>query len=358
MESERKMATIIDYLKLRRLVDTLYDVQDVRMRTANRLRVFPKETREVHVKPLMEEEKNLTDEIQLMLDDIPIYQQYLGHVKGIGPRIAGMIISQTMIRFVDVEKDEFKRMAKIMEEDGSLVGVPYSKQQILLAIKTKGGNYKIPTIRGIGAFDTVSKYWAWWGVGMVKIDGRWYPQKRWGLKSFEKAFGRKPIRNEEIDELKINYNPKMKTLAWKIGNQYIMIHGGHREIYDHFHDKYASTRIRLVEDKWVPLGTCPQWDACKTKLKKVEKPSCAGHVVAMSKRATVKFFIADLWEFWRRMEGLPVREPYVLEKMGHTTRLKSPPLEKDKVKDEPPKEGEEEENEEEEDEEERDEEEE
>ncbi|GAG99938.1 unnamed protein product, partial [marine sediment metagenome] len=31
------------YLELRSLVDVLYDVQDVRMRTANRLRVMPKE---------------------------------------------------------------------------------------------------------------------------------------------------------------------------------------------------------------------------------------------------------------------------------------------------------------------------
>lgn len=337
------MATIVDYLKLRRLVDTLYDVQDVRMRTANRLRVFPKETREVHVKPLLEEEKKLTDQIQAILDDMPIYQQYLGHIKGIGPRIAGMIISQTMIRFVEVDGAEFKKIAKIVEEGGDLVGIPYDKQQILLAVKTKGGNYKIPTIRGIGAFDTVSKYWEWWGVGMVKIDGKWYPQKRWGVKSFEKQFGRKPT----VEELKVNYNPKMKTLSWKIGNQFIKIHGGHRDIYDHFHDKYAATRIRLVDGKWVPLGTCSQWDACKAKLTKALKPTCAGHVVGMSKRATVKFFIADLWEFWRRMEGLPVRDPYVLEKLGHTTRLKSPPLEKYKVKDEPPEEGEEEEGEEE-----------
>jgi len=335
------MVTILEYLKLRRLVDTLYDVQDVRMRTANRLRVFPKETREVHVKPLLGEEKNLTDQIQAMLDELPIYQQYLGHVKGIGPRIAGMIISQTMIKFVEVDGAEFRKMAKTVEEDVPLVGIPYSKQQIQLAIKTKGGNYKIPTIRGIGAFDTVSKYWEWWGVGMVKIDGKWYPQKKWGVKSFEKQFGRKPT----VEELKINYNPKMKTLAWKIGNQFIKIHGGHRDVYDHFHDKYAATRIQLVkeegkDDRWVPTGTCPQWDACKAKLTKALKPTCAGHVVGMSKRATVKFFIADLWEFWRRMEGLPVRDPYVLEKLGHTTRMKSPMLEKYKVKDEPPEEGE------------------
>ncbi|MDO9174343.1 MAG: hypothetical protein Q7V62_06020, partial [Actinomycetota bacterium] len=301
------------------------------------------------------EEKNLTDEIQLMLDDMPIYQQYLGHIKGIGPRIAGMIVSQTMIRFVEVDGTEFKRWAKTVESDEPLVGVPYEKQQILLAVKTKGGNFRIPTIRGIGAFDTVSKYWEWGGIGMVLIDGRWYPQKRWGVESFEKKFGRKPIRNKNLDELKINYNPKMKTLAWKIGNQFIKIHGGHRDIYDHFHDKYAPTRIQLssLSGKWEPLINdgvhgCPQWDTCKANLTKAKEPTCAGHVVSLSKRATVKFFIADLWEFWRRMEGLPVREPYVLEKMGHTTRLKSPPLEKYKVKDEPEEEGEEEENEEEE----------
>ena len=167
VEKDIPVLEIEKILELRRLVDVLYDIQDVRIRTANRLRQMPKATRQVYVGPLLSVEANLTSRVEGLLAYFPIYTEFLYNVRGVGPRISGCIIANTMIRFEKVEKDDF---ADLLEKVNSeeFDDLEYSVRQIELAQKTERGGYLIPVIRGIGAFATVSKFWWWWGLG-VKI---------------------------------------------------------------------------------------------------------------------------------------------------------------------------------------------
>ena len=75
----------------------------------------------------------------------------------------------------------------------------YTREQLALAQKTDRGDYLIPVMRGIGAFDTVSKYWAWWGLNVQ--DGK-APKRARGST--------------------ITWNAKLRTLAWKIGKQFVL----------------------------------------------------------------------------------------------------------------------------------------
>lgn len=321
-------ASIKDCLELRLLVDVLYDIQDVRMRTENRLRQMPKETSKVYSKPLRDTEDRLTLQIEGNLAKFPIYTDWLYNVKGIGPRISGSIIAQTMIRFVTVEAEEYETMTKshaehdaqtnFASQNGCDTQFPYASQpggdaqsslasqettgtqftcafspeQLELAQKTEKGNYLVPTIRGIGAFDTVSKYWAWWGLDVR--DG--HAPKR--------------IKGENID-----WNPKMRTLSWKIAKQFVMQGDRYRMIYD-------AEKLRLTAERIGEGGElyCPHLAECQAKLTRRDKPACKGHIDAMAKRKSVKLFLSHLWEKWRELEGLPVRQPYVIERMGHTTK--------------------------------------
>lgn len=43
-----------------------------------------------------------------------------------------------------------------------------------------------------------------------------------------------------------------------------------------------------------------------------------GHRDKAAKRYMIKMFIKDLYVIWRTIEGLPVREPYQVEYLGHT----------------------------------------
>lgn len=299
------MNEIERYLNLRRLVDVLYDIQDVRMRTANRLRQMPKSTSKIYVQPFLDMEKNVTQGIDVMLGDIPIYTEFLQHIRGVGPRISGCIVGETMIKFERVLKEEYEEAKSQVNNETQDEGVSqkksetqnpsamFSKEQLRLALKTEKGGYLIPVLRGIGTFSTVSRYWAWWGLHVV--DGHAAKRKR----------------GQEI-----NWNPKMRTLSWKIGKQFVRQGLGYRSIYDREKDRLTELRM--------PLGKCPQYEECKAKLKKRKEPACKGHIHNMAKRKTVKLFLSHLWERWRRLEGLPVRGPYAIEKMGHTTKEDTP----------------------------------
>lgn len=291
--------SIQKYLELRRLVDVLYDVQDVRMRTANRLRQMPKDTVKIYVKPLLDVEKQLTNQIDAMLQDEPVYKEFLGHVRGVGPRISGSIIAQTMIRFERISKEEYeKAMNGLGPTSGvranpclrTISEVRFSEEQLNLAQKTEKGDYLVPTLRGIGAFDTVSKYWAWWGYD---------------------------VRNGEAPKRKkgelVDWNPKMRMLGWKIEKQFVMQGEGYRTIYEKEKERLQTLRPTPQD--------CPNYEKCKAKLKKREQPACKGHIEKMARRKTVKLFLSHLWEKWRQIEGLPVRQPYIIEKLGHTTKI-------------------------------------
>lgn len=320
------MNSFNNYIELRSLVDVLYDIQDVRMRTANRLRIMPKETSKLRVDPLKKLESDLTKQIDAYLQNEPIYTQFLQKVRGIGPRISGSIIAQTMIKFVKITEDEYKVLKKHYKshdnDDTPIVTAspsgndahikvasqnpcdtqekPASQQkndnhlgftleQFNLAQKTANGGYLIPVKRGIEAFDTCSKYWAWWGLHVVN--------------------GASPKRQKGKN---INWNPKMRTLSWKIGKQFVMQGQGYRQIYDKDKDRLTAQRM--------PIGACHKYEECKAKLKKRKEPACKGHIDAMAKRKAVKLFVSHLYEAWRTLEGLPTRPPYVLEYGGHTTK--------------------------------------
>jgi len=48
------------------------------------------------------------------------------------------------------------------------------------------------------------------------------------------------------------------------------------------------------------------------------------HIDVAARRKMVKMFLSHLWVEWRRAAGLPVREPYVAEKLGHTGIIAPP----------------------------------
>jgi len=125
-------------------------------------------------------------------------------------------------------------------------------------------------IEDIERFETVSKLWAYAGLHVV---GGKAPRRRRGQK--------------------INWNPKLRVLCWKIGESFVKMRGGggYRDLYEKHREQYET----------------------REDLKKEPK----GRRYAMAKRKTVKLFLSHLWEVWRRLEGLPIRRTYVEEKLGH-----------------------------------------
>lgn len=305
----QSMEFIEGHLRRRRLVDTHYDIQDVRMRTESRLRQMPKQVHSLYVAPLKKIEADLEKEISKSLLDESIFVKFFSRVRGVGPLISGFIISQTMIRFDLVSVKEFERARDLLDDPGATEPAPFTPTQIRLSQKTKEGAYRVPQIRGIGESPTPSAYWRWWGLD-VEETGQG-PERRKGEQ--------------------VHYNPKLRAFSWRIKRSFKM-QKAHKSFYRRIYDNYKkrifeNSRMRRVNGRevWIPPFSeilkdhkaCPFYEECKSKLTKRAEPSCRGHWDNMAIKYATKVFLSHVWEQWRILEGLPVRQPYALEKLGH-----------------------------------------
>lgn len=312
--SRVEMELIEWYLTLRRLVDSFYDIQDVRMRTANRLRQMPKQIYNLYVGQLKKLESQLKGQIARMLKQEPIYNKFFSRVRGVGPLISGFVISQTMIKFELISKKEFERATDLLDDPEATEPAPLTITQIRLSQKTKKGAYRVPHIRGINKFDNPSNYHSWWGLGIDPETGR----------------APKRVRGETL-----SYSPKLRMFTWRIGRSFKMqkaLKAFYRRKYDSYKKRlFENPRLITVKGREVMCPpfkeilknpkVCPRYDECKAILKKRKEPACKGHLDNMSIRYSVKIFQSHVWEQWRILEGLPVRKPYALDKLGHRTYI-------------------------------------
>lgn len=129
-----------------------------------------------------------------------------------------------------------------------------------------------------------------------------------------------------------NWSPFMKTLCWKTGESFVKSGKFYREIYDkaraYYDNKYPAVP-KVDESGKVVTKPVKDWDTGGIKQEPVlASGKSKGHRHAMAKRRAVKLFLSHLWLKWRVMEGLPVRDPYPIEHLGHTTIIHPPEWEK------------------------------
>jgi hypothetical protein len=61
----------------------------------------------------------------------------------------------------------------------------------------------------------------------------------------------------------------------------------------------------------------PVYDNYKHRLESSGRFTSPGQLHKASARYMIKMFLIEFWKEWRKHEGLPVREPYQVEKLGH-----------------------------------------
>ena len=233
-------------------------------------------------------------------------------------------------RVADVEKQTYKVLAKEVKNE------PIYKH-FLKGVRGIGPaycGYLVGYIKDIGKFDTVSKLWAYAGLS----GGPYYLVKCkkahtivsssnrmiCGILEFKKVknkmVGKKctaPItESKEVTKGAIrshrgyrsSWNTDLKKVCWLISKQFVK----QGDLYRHFYDQQ---KLRLSQR--------PDFRK-RLKLQAQGKKEGAGakaHLDAIARRKTVKLFLSHLWEKWRKIDGLPVTEPYSIAKMGHKTKI-------------------------------------
>lgn len=95
---------------------------------------------------------------------------------------------------------------------------------------------------------------------------------------------------------KIHYNPKLKTLIWKVGDSFVKQRTEpYRTIYDN------------EKDRQLALVTNDAPNAPKSRL----------HADLRARRKMCKIFLQHYYLVARKLKGLPVTKPYPHDRMGH-----------------------------------------
>jgi hypothetical protein len=343
---------------MRYLVENYYDIQKIRVETFNRIVSFVKENREEILKEL-NQKLNESQEVnethhgyaspQTIETQLKNASQKFNETPGllashVGNEARLNIVSQDMIEIrpndasrssvetpkadasqksgetrnqaaIDLIKsdkeEKYSRFAKNFVVNKKLELPIFSKIENLIwlynsLLNTEKELYKrldawsrnhplrekfLNKVKGIGPV-LASGIIAWLSEPILKAD---YCSDIWAYCGLAPGQERKEGKPCE-------YNPRLKSFCWKIGESFIKFKCFGRKLYEDFKKQTKEKHPQPIE-----VDGKKKW----TK----------GHIHNWAKRKVVKLFIASVWEVWREMNGLPVTEPYPIEYMGHKHKI-------------------------------------
>lgn len=147
-------------------------------------------------------------------------------------------------------------------------------------------------VQPVADFPTVSMLYGYTGYGSFKEDG-----------SAEKRERGK----------KISWIPELKTTLRMMAESFEKQGGFYRNLYDH----YKARQHELHPEKVAKVGK--DGKPIRSKAGDLIYDFTDGHLRSRALRYAAKRLLADLWQVWREFEGLPVRAPFPIEHLGHTT---------------------------------------
>lgn len=171
-------------------------------------------------------------------------------------------------RFMELEREADKDIATIVKNDPSPIITAMTSVKGIGPILAA----KVVSMVDIKKAETVSALWRY--AGFAVVDG---------------------ARERPQAGVKLAYNKRLKAACLQAGSSFMKQASPYRAIYDQAREHYARSR-----PEWTPIHQ---------------------HEAAM--RKMVKFWLAHVWEVWRELEGLPVRNLYAIDRLGHS-HYKSP----------------------------------
>jgi hypothetical protein len=193
-------------------------------------------------------------QMEAVLDKIPIYQSYLSAQVGVGPAMAGVLVT-----YLDPAKARY-----------------------------------------------VSSFWAFAGCDVAR-DGAARSRRQ------EHLVERTYIDREGHTKTRmgVTFNPFLRTkMLGVLAGSFLRSGSPWRVHYDNYKHRLetdpARIKVALVE-----------WKKRKKTGEDMRNLWAPGRINNAAKRYMIKMFLAELWATWRRIEGLPVTPAYQEAKLGH-----------------------------------------
>ncbi len=135
---------------------------------------------------------------------------------------------------------------------------------------------------------------------------------------------------------KIGYNADLRTMLFRLGTSMLKQKGKYFDFYIRYKAglmaRYERQGVKVMptpmERTCIPCAKpvrlksakfCPDCGGKLTLKNEPEGVKWEGHVHMMCMRRMIKLFVDHLWQVWREAEKLPVRQPYAVEYLGHST---------------------------------------
>jgi len=323
LKVEYKEPELIPLPIMRALVEIYYDFQKQRIATFNnvlmnceRNGITEKDLEEKYqVTPLINEAKKFELLIKKRLDSevqkYKIYDQYLKNIQGIGSIISAGLIAN----IGDISR--FNTISKLWVYAGLGFNkyCPECDAPTYVDVEYEDREGKVKKTRRLKPFENCNhckekldklidqeKKLEKKSKTSKKIGGEYEKIKKERLR-MEKIYddGTLPIIQRRTKGYQGNWNARLKVLCWKIGESFVKQKAeksGYRRMYEKFRE--------------TDTGFHPEKEKVDGKTKYND-----GHMYNRAIRKTSKLFLSHLWMTWREMEGLEVREPYVVKVLGH-----------------------------------------
>ena len=202
-------------------------------------------------------EKELDKDITAVVTELPFYEQ-ISAVRGIGPLFAAQVMA-----LIDIEKPQ--TVSALWRYAGYGLGDYWADESGKIVAPKTGYQSQV---NGNGEKQRVR----------VVAD----PEPDWTLVR---------VRDRNIKGWCSCYNKRLKVILYNVAGSFMKAGGPYKDEYDRARDWYEHKH--------------PEWNGMRK------------HRAA--KRKMIKLFLSHLWERWRKFEGLPTREVYVKEVLGHTS---------------------------------------
>ena len=167
-------------------------------------------------------------------------------------------------------------------------------------------------VKGIGP-ENIAKV-----VGFIDIERAQTISSLWKYSGMHVVDGKAP--RPHIGQ-KLEYNKTLRTMCWRMATSLMKAKGLFFDYYlaekQKYVERYAREGVKIVPSAKLPTR------AENGKRKKYEPEGIISekHVHMQALRKMIKLFLGCLWLVWREAAQLPVRSPYVIDKMGHTTLI-------------------------------------
>lgn len=323
--SERRES--LEYLKL--VVRRLYDAQKLRIQSDLRVQRLEREgivigeriehtfakAQELEVQTEKEYEKIVARELK----QYTIWSKWLKDVKGIGPRIAGLLIANI------ADPARFANVAKLWAYAGMHTQPVCGDCDHVLSRRV------LETQEATASQEPSESHYPHASQPWSETHSPHASQVR--SESHHSIAcpkcGSKNITNRAARRRaghKANWSSELKTTLWKAAGSFVKTRGPYRTAYDTCKTNLIERQMRRNEiiwrrdpktNKYAPAYLPSCFHEGNTP-KPPEKPEWTlGRIDAMAKRWTAKLFLSHLWAAWRELEGLPVTKPYAFETMKH-----------------------------------------